>query len=222
VAPQRTKSSIRPKARVGDAELVEKRRSQIVEAATHLVARQGFGKTVVRDIADEADISVGLVYEYVRSKEDILSLIWEHWARVWLDGLTEALAAEGDAFTRLFRGIKFLVDIAGRYPEVTHLFYREAGNLSQEGRELSKHTERDQIDLLAGVVSDGISEGLIRDDTDPVLLATTLITLSHQWVLKGYLLHPRRKPDVYSNWVMDVAIRGCGTAKGVAAWERTR
>ena len=59
----------RPRARVGDAALVERRRAQIVEAASRLVARQGFAKTVVRDIADEANISVGLVYEYVRSKE---------------------------------------------------------------------------------------------------------------------------------------------------------
>ncbi|MGH2578987.1 MAG: TetR/AcrR family transcriptional regulator, partial [Actinomycetota bacterium] len=76
-----TKSSPnRPYARVGDADLVERRRAQIIEAATRLVARQGFAKTVVRDIADEANISVGLVYEYVRSKEDILFLIYEYWA----------------------------------------------------------------------------------------------------------------------------------------------
>ena len=86
------KGGTRPLSRVGDADLVERRRAQIVEAATRLVARQGFAKTVVRDIAEEANISVGLVYEYVRSKEDILFLIYEHWARVWCDGLEKALS----------------------------------------------------------------------------------------------------------------------------------
>jgi AcrR family transcriptional regulator len=56
------KTGTRPLSRVGDADLVERRRAQIVEAATRLVARQGFAKTVVRDIAEEANISVGLVY----------------------------------------------------------------------------------------------------------------------------------------------------------------
>src|SRR5688500_20300905 len=77
----------RPRARVGDAALVERRRAQIVEAASRLVARQGFAKTVVRDIADEANISVGLVYEYVRSMEDILFLIYENLSHVARYGL---------------------------------------------------------------------------------------------------------------------------------------
>ena len=95
------KGGTRPLSRVGDADLVERRRAQIVEAATRLVARQGFAKTVVRDIAEEANISVGLVYEYVRSKEDILFLIYEHWSRVWGEGLEKAIARGKDPLDQL-------------------------------------------------------------------------------------------------------------------------
>jgi len=52
------KGGARPLSRVGDADLVERRRAQIVEAATRLVARQGFAKTVVRDIAVLVDEKV--------------------------------------------------------------------------------------------------------------------------------------------------------------------
>ena len=45
----KTSTPVRPMARVGDSDLVERRRAQIVEVATRLVARQGFVKTVVRE-----------------------------------------------------------------------------------------------------------------------------------------------------------------------------
>src|SRR5256712_12857434 len=103
------KGGTRPLSRVGDADLVERRRAQIVEAATRLVARQGFAKTVVRDIAEEANISVGLVYEYVRSKEDILFLIYEHWSRVWGEGLEKAISRGKDPLDQLMSAVSFLV-----------------------------------------------------------------------------------------------------------------
>src|SRR5258705_4443507 len=123
------KTGTRPLSGVGDADLVERRGAQIVEAATRLVARQGFAKTVVRDIAEEANISVGLVYEYVRSKEDILFLIYEHWSQVWGEGLQKALARGRDPLDQLMSGVAFLVRMACKYSDVTHLFYPESGQL---------------------------------------------------------------------------------------------
>lgn len=219
--PRRSeKTPTRPVARVGDADLVEKRRAQIVEAATKLVSRQGFAKTVVRDIAQQADFSVGLVYEYVRSKEDILFLIYEYWSSVWEKGLREAIETEADALERLRAGVAFLVGVSDEHPDVTHLFYREAGNLADAGRELSKRTERALVALLAGVIDDAIQEGLVQEKTDSTQLAAVLILLAHGWVLKGYLLHAGRKAPSYATWVVDTTIRGCGTSRGIAMWER--
>ena len=172
MAKAAAKTSTRPQSRVGDADLVERRRAQIVEAATRLVARQGFAKTVVRDSAEEANISVGLVYEYVRSKEDILFLIYEHWARVWGEGLEKALARSEDPLDQLMSGVSFLVTAADKHADVTHLFYRETGHLSDYGTEQAKQTEREMVDRLTAVLEAGIAGDLLRPDTDSVALAT--------------------------------------------------
>jgi AcrR family transcriptional regulator len=205
---------------VGDSELVEKRRAQIVEAATRLVARQGFGKTVVRDIAEEANFSVGLVYEYVRSKEDILFLIYEHWSAVWEEGLRAATSVEGGPIERLHEAIRFLVKAADENREVTTLFYREAGNLSDEGRKLTKDEERKLVGIVQGLVHDAVGAGLLRPGTDELSLALSCVLLSHGWVLKGYLLHQGRKPAAFAEWILDTLVRGCATPAGVRALER--
>ncbi len=212
----------RPVARVGDTGLVERRRAQIVEAATRLVARQGFAKTVVRDIAEEAKISVGLVYEYVRSKEDILFLIYEHWAAVWGEGLESAIASGKGPLEQLEAATSFLIKTADKHADVTHLFYRESGHLSEQALAFSKAAERSMVERVAGVIEEAVSKGLLRPETDSLLVASTLVMLSHGWVLKGYLLRKGRTPAAYAGSVVDTVVRGWATTAGRRAWDRHR
>ena len=222
MAKAAAKTSTRPLSRVGDADLVERRRAQIVEAATRLVARQGVARTVVRDIAEEANISVGLVYEYVRSKEDILFLIYEHWSRVWGEGLEKAIARGKDPLDQLHSAVSFLVGSADKHTDVTHLFYRESGHLSEYGTDQAKQTEREMVDRLTAILEAAVAAELLRPDTDCLAVATSLILLSHGWVLKGYLLRKGRTPASYATSLVETAVNGWATPAGRKAWERRR
>ena len=63
---------------VKDPRLVETRRQQIIDAAVGLFIKKGFHRTTTREIAREAKFSIGTLYEYVESKEDILYLVCDH------------------------------------------------------------------------------------------------------------------------------------------------
>ncbi len=49
-----------------------KRRSQIISAARQVFSRKGYDAATVEEIAETAGVSKGLIYNYFRSKEDIL------------------------------------------------------------------------------------------------------------------------------------------------------
>ena len=53
------------------------RRSQILQAAILCFAKCGFHQTSMHDIADEAGISVGLIYRYFPSKEAVIGALAE-------------------------------------------------------------------------------------------------------------------------------------------------
>ena len=60
---------------IKNPDLVEQRHRQIIDAAVQLFINQGFHKTTTRQIARAAGFSIGSLYEYIASKEDILYLV---------------------------------------------------------------------------------------------------------------------------------------------------
>ena len=65
-------------ASVKDGDLVERRRTQIIKGAVTLFKEKGFHRTTTREIASAAGFSIGTLYEYIRSKEDVLYLVVDY------------------------------------------------------------------------------------------------------------------------------------------------
>ncbi len=59
------------------AEQAAIRRNQIIDTALKLFAEKGFGKTTIKDISEAAGTSLGLMYHYFASKDDLLVAIFE-------------------------------------------------------------------------------------------------------------------------------------------------
>jgi AcrR family transcriptional regulator len=221
--PSRTSledSPLDPVSKVNSSALREKRRRQIVDAATLALARSGFAKTGVKDIAQYADVSIGLVYEYVRTKEDILLLVFEHWTNVWVSGVKEAAAGPGNPIERLGAATGRLTELADRYRHVTHLFYHEAGSLTVEARERSKLGEHELIDILSEILRDGVREGHVRPDVNPTLLAANLLLLTHGWALKGYIVHSQCHVEDYARWLLGTMLCDAVTPAGRRALKK--
>src|SRR5690625_1429633 len=60
---------------VKDSELIKKRRNQMIQGAITLFKEKGFHRTTTREIAKESGFSIGTLYEYIRTKEDVLYLV---------------------------------------------------------------------------------------------------------------------------------------------------
>ena len=94
---------------------MEKKKSRIEEAARHLFISQGFHATSMRDIAARAGTSLGNVYNYYRTKEEILESIIARYQTV-IDSRLRAIFDEieepldPDSLVRFGRQIKEMVN----------------------------------------------------------------------------------------------------------------
>ena len=55
---------------------VEWRREQLVRAAVQRFAINGYHRTTIKEIADTAGVSPGLIYSYVKDKEELLLFVF--------------------------------------------------------------------------------------------------------------------------------------------------
>ena len=64
---------------------MKNKKEKIIETATKLFAIQGFEKTSVAAICDEANVSKGLIYHHFKSKNEILIAIYEQSTQEMID-----------------------------------------------------------------------------------------------------------------------------------------
>lgn len=109
----------------------EERRPQIVEAATQVFIRKGYRKTTMPDIAREAGLSVGGVYWYFKSKDEVVLALLEEIFQSDLKSMKILLDSDSSATERL----KFFVGASIRnYDEIAWInsvgleFFGQAGH----------------------------------------------------------------------------------------------
>jgi len=77
------------------------RRTQILDAATAVIAHRGVDSARLADIADEAGVSLGLVQHYFRRRERLLADVFKHESERIADTWRHAVAPEAPPLERL-------------------------------------------------------------------------------------------------------------------------
>jgi len=157
------------------------RKRQIMQAALICTARKGFHQTSMRDICREANLSMGAVYNYYKSKEEILAAITREGQKDkkdFLDRLKECKSAK-ESFEGLF---KLFFNI-----------YKSASFRTYGSIDLETYCEATRNNLVRTIMQEEfktLSEPLInlirywqrkneiRKDIDPNYLANLIISLS--------------------------------------------
>ena len=173
------------KSKIADPELVEWRRAQIINAAVDLFGRQGYHATKMRDIADKAGVSIGLIYQYVQDKEDVLFLTILEVLNSYLREVPAAVSDETEPLMRFRRAIHAYCMVNHVNADATVLAYRETKSLAPERRDLIKEKELETNKMIEVFVRDCEDAGLF-EPVDTELFVYQIVMFSHTWALKAW------------------------------------
>ncbi|MCA9838392.1 MAG: TetR/AcrR family transcriptional regulator [Trueperaceae bacterium] len=102
--------------------LREASKEKIMQAALEIFARYGFEKSSIRQIASHGEVSLGLMYNYFNSKEDLLIAICQRSMEDVAASFSEANQA-GTAKEKLERLVKSSFEILAEHRDFWQVFY---------------------------------------------------------------------------------------------------
>jgi AcrR family transcriptional regulator len=198
---------------VEDPKLVRRRRSEIVAAATELFSSQGFYRTTIKEIAKRAGMSAGLIYQYVREKEDVLLLVLFEVVDGYAREIPHALEGVEDPLDRLVAAVDAYCRVVDRHPAATVLAYRSTKSLSRERRRVIQTREIETNQLIGAAIADCIKAKLVRKVNVDVL-TYQIVLIAHGWALKSWYFRPRLSIDQYIDDSLDILLGGILTPTG--------
>ncbi len=145
-----------------------------MDVAERLFARKGFHDASLREIAELAEYSVGAVYSFFASKDELYREIIHRRASAFMPGMSEVLRSGLPPDEQLVALAEWQVRFFRAYPEFGRLVLR-AGAIAAPVADPPGDSEtlanfRRSMDMQADLFRRGQRAGLLRDG-DPWLLA---------------------------------------------------
>jgi AcrR family transcriptional regulator len=170
--------------------LVQRRRRQIVDAAVELFIQNGFHKTTTRQIAKAAGFSIGSLYEYVASKEDILYLVCDAIHAEMERGMADAMQrveGPGNALAEVIRAYLMVCD---RMRDPILLIYQETQSLPHKWRKVVLANEVRITGLFTRALSQLMAAGEIPllSEAAMDLIAHNIAVIGHMWTFRRWFL----------------------------------
>jgi AcrR family transcriptional regulator len=115
-------------------------RTQLLDAATSVIAAKGFGATTVEAIVARAGMSRRTYYEHFTDVRDVLAQIYERAATISLTMVTSSARAHTDPLEALRAGLAAYFLAVSTYPEVARVMFQE---YRQGGRDFETRYQKD-------------------------------------------------------------------------------
>jgi len=181
-----------PQAR---AQREEARRAQILDAASRIFARKGFAGATVSEVARAAGLAEGSIYNYFRSKEDLLVHIPRRFVEPVFGAWTPAAAgpATPEAAERQLRTlIGTMAERLRAQIAFLKVFVSALPHLTPAARRRYLQTLTAAAERLEEFLRAGMRSGVFRADLNPTIAARALPGMVMAFVLMQEVLLGRR------------------------------
>lgn len=177
---------------------------KILDAALSISNQKGFASMSLRDLSSEAGLSMGALYSYISSKEELLDMMQQQGRSLIFKILGDYLKDIDDPLEKLKRGIQVHLYLSEVMQPWFYFSYMETKNLPKEVHKKSIEAELYTEQIFTRIIEAGIEEGRFRE-SNPQMVSAALKALLQDWYLKRWK-YERRKVSVeaYAGFLMDL------------------
>lgn len=189
----------------------------IFEATLEVSNRKGFAAMTMRDLSKASGLSMGALYDYFASKEELLAMVQRTGRAVTSGLLKQGLAGIEDPVERLIAAIRTHVFLSEAMRPWFFFSYMEARHLGDEEKERAKKSELSVEGVIADILRQGQASGVFKK-ADPLLTAAVIKAMVQDWYLKRWKYAKRRvSVNRYADQVKDMVLSFCLVDKSEAS-----
>lgn len=177
--------------------------SRIFDAALKISNEKGFQAMSMRDFSKETALSMGALYSYFASKDELLDMILRQGRQLVVRILNAHIQPIGDPVTKLEAAIRIHIYLSEALQPWFYFSFMEAKNMSPAEKENTVAGELYTDQIFADILSEGQAAGHFAA-RDPQQSASGIKALLQDWYVKRWK-HARRRTDVdaYADFIVD-------------------
>lgn len=201
--------SRRIKTATKNPDRVRERRESLINAAITVFIEKGFHNATVRDIGREANMAQGTIYNYVRSKDDILYMVCDRIVAEYNEQARRALDTSHDPVGRVRSAVRAISQVMYRHRREILLIYQDSHLLDKRSRRVILARVEEFIGMFERIITDAARE-LGVPLPHPHLSANMLTFLPVMIALRGWSLKNDVPPEEVIEQITAFIVRGLG------------
>ena len=189
--------------------LVRERRETLINAAIKVFVEKGFHNATVRDIGRAANMTQGTIYNYVRSKDDILYMVCDRIVSEYNDQTRKALALAHDPVSRVRAAVRAISEVMYRHRREILLIYQDSHLLEPRSLRVILARVEEFIGMFERIITDAAKELNVRLPY-PHLSANILTFLPVMIALRGWSLKDAVPQAQVIDQISEFVVKGLG------------
>lgn len=207
-------SSVRPrriKAATKNGGLVRERRELLVQAAIEVFLEKGFHNATVRDIGRAANMTQGTIYNYVRSKDDILYMVCDRIVSEYQTQAHKAIDTSHGPTDRVRSAVRAVSAVMYQHRREILLIYQDSHLLEPRSLRVILARVEEFIGMFEQLIVEAARELKIALPF-PHFSANILTFLPVMIALRGWSLRKELSQAQVVDQISEFLIRGLGFA----------
>lgn len=197
------------KIQVKKEKLVVKNLGKIFDATLEIGILKGFQAMTMRDLSRVSGLSMGGLYSYFSSKDQILTAYLGQGRKIIREVLERFIMAETLPVERLRTAVQVHLFLTEKMHQFFFFSYMEAKNLSPEERERSIQGELGTEKMFEEILLDGQKKGTFKEGNH-TLSASVIKAMLQDWYLKrGKYAKRKVHVDQYADFLMELIAFFC-------------
>jgi AcrR family transcriptional regulator len=185
----------------------EERRKDILKATMKVISESGFERATIEDIAKEAGIGKGTVYEYFESKNTLFLEMCRYGAETYQEGLLRVLTEGDNMLAKICNFSSYSAEFMSQHIDVV--------NSAMSGQSLPEEMRLQMMENWAvihqsieDIVREGVRSSELSPNIDPEIAAAVIIGGINQYMMKKIFMDRERPEKIDHGAIAKIILAG--------------